>query len=319
MKIAHMTAAAALLANSILTFPAFAATVGTATVDDPTAQGLSQANLDAAQAQCDALAAAHAPLVYTGTLDEGSIVPTLVSGPTEIDPSARNKTNIVGTGTFIPGHTYIQGDPFRIGGSVNLFGDQYADSGSWTDSEYDFTNDFTSTFSYAFMCNMKETITTPPTGHHEWTHDPSDPEAQACVAYDKNGLFQGQDQGQCVWIVDSPGGSTDEDRPPEAGTPISQAQTDTLSGHEYHGGPVQAPGGVFHIGQVVICISPSSSTKKGVPGAWRAQNGYGGGSFTGAGTPPAAGCNTPYFKVAPWGAGTDSSNGTYISVPDYTF
>jgi len=52
-----------------------------------------------------------------------------------------------------------------------------------------------------------------------------------------------------------------------------------------------------------------------MPGAWRAQNGYDGGDMTG----PAAGCNTPYFKVAPWGAGTDSSNGTYISVPDYVY
>jgi len=319
MKIAHMTAAAALLTNSILAFPAFAAIVGTATVDDPTAQALTAASLVLAQDQCDALAAAHAPLVYSGTLDESSVTPTgLVSSPTEIDPTQRVKSNIEGTGTFIPGHTYIQGDPFRIGGSVNLFGDQYADSGSWTDSEYDFTNDFTSTFSYSFTCKMVETVMLPATGHHEWTHDPSDPEAQACLAYDKNGLFQGEDQGQCVWIADSPGGPDPQDRPDEFGT-INQDQTDNLAGHENHGGPVQAPGGVFHIGQVVICISPSSSTKKGVPGAWRAQNGYSGGSFTGAGTPPAAGCNTPYFKVAPWGAGTDTSNGTYISVPDYTF
>lgn len=315
MKILHITAAAALLTNTIIASPAFAATVGTATVDDPIAQGLSQPNLDAAQAQCDALAALHAPLVYTGTLDESSIVATLVSGPTEIDPSARDKSNIVGTGTFTPGHTYIQGDPFRIGGSVNLFGDQYADSGSWSDSEYDFTNDFTSTFSYAFNCNMKETVTTPPTGHHDWTLDPSDPQAAACLAYDKNGLFQGEDQGQCVWIVDSPGGSNDYDRPDEAGTPISQDQTDTLNGHEYHGGPVQAPGGVYHIGQVVVCISPSTTTKKGNPGAWRTQNGYDGGDMVG----PAAGCNTPYFKIAPWGAGTNTSNGTYISVPDYQY
>jgi len=188
----------------------------------------------------------------------GSIAATLVSGPTEIDPTARVKSNIVGTGDFIPAHTYIQGDPFRIGGSVNLFGDQYADSGSWTDSEYDFTNAFTSTFSYSFDCNMVETVTTPATGHHEWTLDPSDPQAAACLAYDKNGLFQGEDQGQCVWIVDSTGGSVPEDRPPEAGTPINQDQTDTLSGHEYHGGPVQAQGGPFHLGQVVICISPST-------------------------------------------------------------
>jgi hypothetical protein len=297
-------AATALLSSTIMSSPAFAATVGTATVEDPIAQGLSPDNLVAAQAQCTALAAAHAPAVYTGTLDVSSIVPTLTSGPTEVDPTARDKTNIVGTGTFTPASTYIVGDPFRIGGSVNMFGDQYADSGRWSDSEYDFSNEFTSTFSYAFNCNMTESVHNAGTGHHDWTLDPSDPQAAACLAYDRNGLFQGEDQGQCVWIVDTPASDTDEARPAEAGTPISQDQTDTLSGHEYHGGPVEAEGGTFHIGQVVICISPSKPTPGGT---WRTQNGYTGSK-----------CTTDWFKNhAVWGSGTESSNGTYISVPDY--
>ena len=73
------------------------------------------------------------------------------------------------------------------------------------------------------------------------------------------------------------------------------------------------------LGQTVVCISPSTITKKGVPGAWVNKNGYDGGSFTGTGSPPAPGCNTPYFKVAPWGNGSQTSNGTYISVPDYSY
>jgi hypothetical protein len=60
------------------------------------------------------------------------------------------------------------------------------------------------------------------------------------------------------------------------------------------------------IGQVVICISPTTSTqtKKGVPGTWVAKNGYIGGK-----------CTTAWFNVAPWGAGSQDSHGTYISVP----
>jgi hypothetical protein len=324
MKILHITAAAALLTNTMWSAAALGATVGTATVEDPVAQGLSAANLLAAQGQCTALAALHAPLNYTGTLDESSIEATLVSGPTEVDPSARDKSNIVGTGTFIPGHTYIQGDPFRIGGSVNLFGDQYADSGSWTDSEYDFTNQFTSIFSYAFNCNMSESVHVPVQGYYEIDDNDHGSDEDAiranCVAFtnlgpDASQPWWGTDHAFCKFVTTVPAHDEDQDRPDEAGTPINQSQTDTLTGHENHGGPVQAPGGIFHIGQVVICISPSTSTKKGVPGAWRAQNGYDGGSSTG----PAAGCNTPYFKIAPWGAGTDSSNGTYISVPDYVY
>ena len=94
----------------------------------------------------------------------------------------------------------------------------------------------------------------------------------------------------------------------EPGTAVNQDQTDTLTAFEDHGGPVAASGGPFHIGQVVICISPTTSTqtKKGVPGTWVAKNGYTGDK-----------CTTAWMSVAPWGSGTENSNGTYISVPDY--
>ena len=61
--------------------------------------------------------------------------------------------------------------------------------------------------------------------------------------------------------------------------------------------------GMF-VGKVVVCISPSKTVKGGVPGAWQNHNGY-------TGTK----CNTAYFNVAPWGGGSQDSNGTYISVP----
>jgi hypothetical protein len=95
----------------------------------------------------------------------------------------------------------------------------------------------------------------------------------------------------------------------EAGTPVNQDQTDTLNAFEDHGGIVYTTG-EYHVGQPVICISPGP---KG--GSWRAQNGYSGGSFSG----PAAGCNTPYFKIAPTGNGTTTSNGTFNSVPNYNY
>jgi hypothetical protein len=307
-----LLAATAILSSNMIQSAAMAATIGTATVEDPVAQGLNSANMIAAQAQCTALAAAHAPLVYTGTLDEGSIVPTLVSGPTEIDPSARVKSNIVGTGTFTPSHTFIVGNPFRIGGSVNMFGDQFADSGSWSDSTYDFTNDFTSTFSYAFNCDMQETVHVPVQG--SYVVDPDAPgdskdairancDAFTALGPDASQPWWGTDHAFCDFVTTVAAHDEQQDRPPEAGTPISQDQTDTLSGHENHGGPVEADGGIFHIGQVVICISPSKPTPGGT---WRTQNGYTGNL-----------CTTAYFKIAPFGSGSESSNGTYISVPDY--
>jgi hypothetical protein len=92
-----------------------------------------------------------------------------------------------------------------------------------------------------------------------------------------------------------------------AGAPVDQDQTDSIYAFEDHGGPVQVTG-EFHVGQAVICISPSTGgAKKGVPGEWRTQNGYTGDK-----------CTTEWFKVAPWGAGTEGSNGTYISVPNYS-
>src|SRR4029453_16620944 len=317
--------------NPVLATAAWADTVPT-----PTADATDATTLAAMQNQCDILAAAHDignGDEWTGEVVEGAV--TLVAGPTEVDGTRDiDEDTIVGTGTFTPGSTYIQGDPFRIGGSVNMFGDQYADAGSWSDSTYNFTADFDSTFQHAFSCNIYQAVFhAEQTIHHEaegqyvlrpdLVGTPQGEAAQqSCIAFN-NAHQAGEDQGfwgntphgNCVFEGTQ---AYDEIIPEslddpalvgnEPGTPVNQDQTDSLEGFEDHGGPVQAEGGPFHIGQVVICISPSTSTKKGVPGEWRTQNGY-----------PGTNCTTDWFKNhAVWGSGTESSNGTYISVPDYS-
>ena len=305
--------------NPVLATAAWADTVPT-----PTADAADATTLAAMQNQCDILAAVHDNGngdVWSGEVDEG--LATLVAGPDEVAGSrVIDESTIVGTGTFTPGSTYIQGEPFRIGGSVNMFGDQYADAGSWSDSEYDFTADFESTFAHAFDCNIYQEV------FHEGVNIPGHPVEGFytntiengngdCQGIPNTNPHWGQDIGACEWHETGPATEDEIVDPyfdPAAlidtvpGVPVNQDQTDSLDGFEDHGGPVQAEGGPFHIGQVVICISPSTSTKKGVPGAWVAKNGYTG-----------TNCTTDWFKNhAVWGSGTESSNGTYISVPDYS-
>ena len=148
---------------------------------------------------------------------------------------------------------------------------------------------------------------------------------QACVAYNEahaagadQGFWGTTPQGNCQFEVtqeayvetipayNDPAAIVAN----EPGAAINQSQTDgDVASFEEHGGIVQVTA-EYHVGQVVICNSPGS---KG--GTWRVQNGYNGGSFAG----PAAGCNTPYFKIAPWGSGSQTSNGTFTSVPNYNF
>lgn len=283
-----LTSIVSSMAGAAVTFPN-----GYPDPQDPTI-----ATLGAMQAQCLVLAGIHGPN-WSASVDEDSIVaqgPT--AGPTESGPRTVDVSTIVGVGDFIPESVYIDGEPFRIGGSVNMFGDQYSEAGHYPHSAYDFDALFTTTYDFAFDCTLTETVP----GHHVWTLDPSDPNAGACRAYDANGLFQGEDQGQCVWV-----GETSHESGNEAGVPVSQSQTDTLTAHEDFGGPTGAEGGPIFIGQVVVCISPSTTSKKGVPGDWVKKNGYDG-----------IHCTTDWFKnFAEWGSGSQTSNGTWISVPDY--
>jgi len=301
----------ALCFNPIFTTSAFAAV----TVLDPTpaASGPTSETLNAMQDQCDALALAHGA-TWTGTLDEGSITPTYVSGPTESGTHSIDDAigDPVGAGTFTPGTVSILGDPYRNGGSVNMFGVLQSTGGHYSASEYDFEGQFDTTYSYAFNCNMSESVHIALQGHYivEPT-DQGDEETsqQSCNAFtalgdnDPRPDWWGTDHAQCDFVTDEAEHDEDQDRPDEAGTPIEETQTDTLLAHEDAGEGFDIDETVL-IGQAVICISPSKTGPKGVPGTWTKQNGYTGNK-----------CTTAWFNVAPWGHGSQDSNGTYISVP----
>ena len=290
--------------------------------------------VDGMQDQCDALAAAHDTGngdLWTGEVVLGAV--TLTSGPTEVDGTrVIDLSTVVGIGPLHPSDPYIDPNvaPYRTGGSVNLFGDQRASAAYYDDSTYTYTADFESTFSHAFTCNIYHAVYHPETQEvGMYIIDPNRDPGQSneavqheCDAYNARGqhlplpgYWGNSPQGHCVFV---PGNSIPEYWDPavltgnEAGTPIDVDQTDSLTAFEDHGGRFEVSGDLF-IGQVVVCISPSNgpAAKKGVPGSWRPQNGYSGGDPVG----PAAGCNTNYFNVAPWGSGSQTSNGTYISVP----
>lgn len=288
------------------------------------------------QDQCDAIAASYDTLngdIWTGEVVVNPGNALLVSGPTEV-PGTRviDLDTVEGHGDLIPSDTYIEGDPYRNGGSVNMFGDQWASSAYWTNSRYDYTADFDSTFAYSFDCNISQEVFHPEViyplqGYYEVFDDGTGGDEDAiranCEAHTAN--------TSAPWWGDpfSPGGRcqfVDTTPPPEpeyhdpavliatvAGDPILEDQFDNLNGHEENGGPFEVSGEV-PIGKVVVCISPAnpSGGKKGVPGEWRAQNGYDGGSFTG----PEAGCNTIWFDTgAKDGVSNLNENGTFISVP----
>jgi len=329
MKIRTFLAATAMLAttvNPILTTAAWADTV-----PDPTADAANPTTLAEMQNQCDALAAAHdidgaAGDNWTGTVVPGAV--TKVSGPTEVVGSrVIDNSTIQGSGTPTYGGISIAGEPYRIGGSVNMFGDQRATEKNWPASTYNFTADFDSTFAHAFSCDIYQEVyhpevVTPGTGHYVFNDDGTGSDEDAvranCEQYtDHNQPWWGEpyrpsaDNPRCKFE-----GTLDDVDPAhyddpvlvgnEPGTAVNQDQTDSLVGFEDEGGPVTETGNFF-IGQVVICISPTTTTqvKKGVPGTWVWKNGYTGGN-----------CTTDWFyNHAQWGGGSQDSNGTYISVP----
>jgi hypothetical protein len=332
MKIRAFVSATALVSTSFMTIsPAFAVATGA-----PIARGPDATTVAAMQSQCDALAAAHDTAngdIWTGAVVPGSA--TLTGGPSETGSRTIDQSSITPTGTYVPSRQEIRGDPFRNGGSVNLFGDQWSTAGYFPDSTYTYTAEFTSTFSYAFSCNINNAVyhpayddpAVPVQGYYDV--DPlapgnSEANRENCAAFtamaDDNPRpdWWGTDHAWCNFKKTADAipavHHNAYNSPPvfvtnEPGSAVSQDQSDTLNGFEAHGGIVQVTG-EHHDGQVVVCISPGP---KG--GSWRAQNNYSGGSFSG----PDAGCNTPYFKVAPYGNGSQTSNGTFTSVPNYHY
>lgn len=298
-KLTALVTSVALVAT-MTSIPANAAVtvLDTVTPDDASAE-----TLGAMQDQCDALADAHVG-DWTGEVDLGSISPSYVSGPTEVGTHSIDDAigDPVGAGTFTPAHVEVLGNPYRVGGSVNMFGVLQSVGGRYSASQYDFYGDFESTYAYAFNCTMTETVQTPATGAHFWQGVPGSEEDQqnACVAITATGNFVGEDVGQCIWVELTPPGEEEEARPDEAGIPVNQTQTDNLLAHEDFGEGFDTDETLL-IGQAVICISPKKPTPGGT---WQTHNGYTGSN-----------CNTNYFNSAPWGAGSQDSNGTYISVP----
>lgn len=269
-----------------------------------------------------------------------------VDGPTTEVPGTRVETpgTRIGTGTFTFSGLTIKGDPYRVGGSVNMFGLQGAQFKNWSNSEYDFTADFSTTTTISYECQVTEQVMNyypavegrPVQGYYincdfghgqgndnSGTCDEVGQPQGACAAYNNQAAgghypeFWGEDKEQCKFIKT---GDAIEPQPErwEAGPDVEHPELTTShtidetnvasgNGHEANAGPwtqLPPPGTLWNAGQVVICISPSKTVKGGVPGAWANHNGY-------TGTK----CTTSWFNVAPWGAGTDSSNGTYISVP----
>jgi len=300
-KTALLAASALLFSNTFMISQAAAAV----TVLDPTpaAEGADPTTLAAMELQCDALAAAHGP-AWDGELDESSITPTYVSGPTESGTHSIDDAlpgTLVGAGTFTPGSVSILGDPYRNGGSVNMFGVRQADGGSYSASQYDFRGQF-------------DTVE----GEYVIAGDFGESEAAVrgnCAAFTAQGdndprpdwwgepFHGGNALNPHCMFVGTPAHEEEQDRADEAGTPINQTQTDELLAHEDFGEGFDVEETVL-IGQAVICISPSKTGPKGVPGTWTKQNGYTGDK-----------CTTAWFNVAPWGHGSQDSNGTYISVP----
>ena len=340
MKMIKMAAAAALVATSFspaLMAPAFASVTAS--------PGSLQSGTETSM---NAVCAAHLATLGGGTLHDGSAVYSVALA---VGDSTAGAATEAGPRTLLPGSQFgagsstlsgpysIQGQPYRTGGSVNMFGDQYAGQKNWSASEYDFTADYAYVTTFSYSCNVTEhtEITVPgelipgavipghPVEGYYWnsSEHPNGPGGDHKPQLGCNGLnpsvpWWGEDSpnGQCVFVKtgDAVADSNEPDvQLPDTYTPgpdvdhpelsllnqsIDQNDSANFQDHEFNG-PAIFELGSFFSSQVVVCISP-----KKLPGIWTTQNGYTGTS-----------CNTAYFNIAPWGSGSQTSKGTYISVP----
>jgi hypothetical protein len=190
MKLGFL-AATALVSSTIISTPAFADTV-----TPPTADAADGVTLAAMQSQCDALAAVHGPATgdndhFTGEVVEGAV--TLISGPTETGNRVVDEDSITPTGTYVPAALEIRGNPYKSGGSVNMFGDQWSTAGYYPDSTYNFTADFGSTFAHAFSCDISQEVYHAPVHHDAVVHPAVPPEGY----YTNNGTNPSGQEGSC--------------------------------------------------------------------------------------------------------------------------
>ena len=312
MKIINLLASTALVATSftpLFVAPAFASILP------------SSATTSTMASTCAADLAPYAGvMLHNGTLAYFTeVVETgQIDGPATEVAGSRIETpgSRFGTGTATYSNLSISGSPFRTGGSVNMFGDQVATHKNWAGSEYDFTANYSTTTTVSYACHvtqLTETYVPAVPGHvveGYYVNNGTNPSGGggSCAGLSSNNPHFGEDLGNCIfmktadavegtpesWTLNAPVDRTDLTH---AHT-VDETNTATGNGHEVNGGPFTQIGS-WLAGKVVICISP-----KKLPGTWTTQNGYIGNK-----------CNTAYFYTAPWGGGSQTSNGTYISVP----
>jgi hypothetical protein len=283
----------AILASTAMIFASFVpvlngSALAAATILDPLPdpQGPSAATEAAMEAQCDALALNHGALPdWEGELDQGSITSEIVAGPTEVGTHTFASDGVGeqhGAGIFTPAHIEFTGDPYRNGGSVNMWANADSVGGHYSASTYDFEGEFETTFRYSFDCTITETVHVPVDGHYIIEPEDQGNEEQgqqSCDAFTALGPtweHWGTDHAQCDFVVDE-AAHDDEVVTTEAGDPIDETQTDTLLAHEDAGEGFDITETVS-IGKVLVCISPTTSAqlKKGAPGTWVAMHGYSG-------------------------------------------
>jgi hypothetical protein len=279
-KTIALAAACATALTPIIAAPAFAVLSDTATYEDPTPTGiLSTATINLARAECTRLANLHGPNVWIGTLDETSFDDgTYVPGSLDVSGQQTQVGDATGVGTPVPESVQVVGDPYRIGGSVNMFGSAVVIAAHYPNSAYAFTQDATWNAEYTFTCNMAEVIPQD-LGEHYWTGpDQADGGREECeetVAhpFDNRGA-------NCPFRVTIPAGTYFRDD--EYSSVIQIGETGTVEGYETMGPSIpvvddeELPGPV----QVVVCISPNPSSKKTQDNGWARKNGYNGDNCT---------------------------------------
>ena len=265
MKTIKIAACAALLGTSVLTTPAISHTVAAPSSSAPTQQD--------AQNHCNATVSGVTWRSNAGMLSAAS------QGPENRTNFQNDETTRVpdtdGPSTLDP-PVIAPNSQHRNGGSPNIFGTQRFGGITYHFSFVEQTYDFSRTDTYNFTCTSQEFVKV----GEETVEDPTAgefPGLGECTGKPGNNTGQGQtnsnERSRCkrggtniIDIYDWVNRTTDSHAftllvTGSGRTPPQRQQVD-----------VRVPGPFER--NVVICISPSSTTKKGNPGEWRQQNNY---------------------------------------------
>ncbi|HVM22758.1 MAG TPA: hypothetical protein VM308_05585 [Sphingomicrobium sp.] len=298
MKTIKIAACAALLGTSVLTTPAMATPIPVSSAPD----------INTAQAECER----QAPPTATNKVVAHTGSPAMVTGATSDtgNHTDANRRGDPASDRIWYSGAMLKGEVGRHGGSPNMFSAVAYDTKHYSNTLVDRTFETTRTDTYNFDCEKLKLVmreihdggSKGNNGKGNCVGDPSvvvDPPRVVDLRGPGKGAERSNENSACnrggvsivpVWV-------------PDGEFPIAFAHT--VLGSR---GPVvtrlneqfderEGPYDIFT--SVVVCISPSSSTKKGNPGEWRAQNGYSG-----------ANCNTAYYQTAPQleGRRVDSTN-----------